>query len=132
MGQLDLTTGAGEVFSVKAGPLVEGAKFDTGKTRLDLLSPVFLEQTAEVLGFGADKYEAHNWAKGIAYSRVFAALLRHLWAWWRGERLDPESGLTHLAHASCCLMFLVHYEHYTRQGDNHDGYKMFDDRWLSS
>jgi hypothetical protein len=39
----------------------------------------------------------------------FAALLRHLFAWWRGEELDPESGLSHLAHAGCCLMFLMEY-----------------------
>jgi len=35
--------------------------------------------------------------------------LRHLTAWWAGEDLDPESGLHHLAHAACCLMFLLEY-----------------------
>jgi hypothetical protein len=31
-------------------------------------------------------------------------------AWYSGERLDPESGLPHLYHAACCLMFLARYE----------------------
>lgn len=88
----------------------EGVKFDDGKTPYDLLAPEMLENTASVLGFGAAKYGARNWERGMSWSRVFAALMRHLWAWWRGERLDPESGLPHLSHASCCLMFLIAYE----------------------
>jgi len=27
-----------------------------------------------------------------------------------GEKNDPETGLSHLAHASACLMFLIHFE----------------------
>jgi hypothetical protein len=61
---------------------------------------------ARVLTFGAKKYAAHNWRKGIVYSRLFDALQRHLWAWWSGEEIDPESGESHLDHAACCLMFL--------------------------
>ena len=87
-----------------------GRKDDDGKVPLDLLAPEFLYGTAEVLKFGAQKYEAYNWAKGMKWSRVFAALMRHMWKWWSGEKLDPETGLSHLWHASCCLMFLVAYE----------------------
>jgi hypothetical protein len=105
---------------VEGHRLLEGRKDDEDKIRMDLLSPVFLEGTAMVLTFGAKKYDAYNWAKGIAYSRVFAALQRHLWAFWRGEDLDEETGMPHLWHASCCLMFLTHYE-----GTNLRG---FDDR----
>lgn len=90
--------------------LVEGTKFDTDKLPFDLLSPDYLYGTVAVLKFGAEKYEPYNWAKGILYSRVFAALQRHLWAFWSGEDIDEETGLHHLLHASCCLMFLVHYE----------------------
>ena len=102
--------------------LEEGAKFDEGKTPFDLWSPDALEATAEVLAFGALKYEAYNWAKGISYRRVFAALLRHLWAWWRRDTFDEETGLNHLAHAMCCLMFLLHYTW------NAEAYTAFDDR----
>ena len=53
---------------------------------------------------------ARNWEKGMAWSRPFSALMRHMWAWWAGEKLDPETGKSHLWHACCCLMFLVAYE----------------------
>lgn len=102
--------------------LPEGLKYDDGKLPLDLWSPDALDATAMVLAFGAKKYEAYNWAKGIKYRRVFAALLRHLWAWWRGATFDEETGYNHLAHAMCCLMFLLHYEM------NHSTYQEFDDR----
>src|SRR6476619_7408161 len=90
--------------------LAEGTKYDDGKVPHDLWSPDALDETARVLAFGAAKYDAYNWEKGINYSRVFAALLRHLWAFWRRERSDPETGLHHLGHAMCCCMFLLHYE----------------------
>lgn len=94
-----------------------GLKYDDGKLPLDLLSPYYLEGTAAILQFGAAKYAAYNWAKGMKWSRVFAALMRHMWKWWGGEEKDSETGMSHLWHASCCLMFLVHYEA-TRTGEN--------------
>lgn len=102
--------------------LTEGTKYDDDKIPLDLLSPYFLSGTAEVLKFGAAKYAPYNWAKGIKYSRVFSAMQRHLWAFWAGEDLDEDTGLPHLWHAGCCLMFLTHYE----AAD--DLYKEFDDK----
>ena len=88
----------------------EGRKNDTGKLPYHLLAPEFLEGTAAVLAFGADKYAPRNWERGMAWSRPFSALMRHMWAWWRGERADPETGISHLYHAACCLMFLAAYE----------------------
>jgi len=69
-----------------------------------------LEEIAKVLEFGAIKYSARNWELGMAWSRPFAALMRHMWAWWRGEDKDSETGLTHLAHAGCCILFLLSFE----------------------
>jgi hypothetical protein len=86
-----------------------GRKDDTGKLPLDLLAFDALEGTASVLQFGAAKYAPRNWEKGIAYSRVFAALMRHMWWWWKGQDKDPETGLNHLHHAACCIMFLQAY-----------------------
>jgi hypothetical protein len=83
-----------------------GLKFDAGKPPLALLDRTALEEVAQVLAFGAKKYAAHNWRGGISYSRLADAALRHLLAFMDGEDFDPESGLPHLAHASCCLMFL--------------------------
>lgn len=83
-----------------------GTKHDGGKPPLSLLDRTWLDGTAMVLAFGAKKYAAHNWRAGIAFSRLSDAALRHLTAFIDGEDTDPESGLPHLYHASCCLMFL--------------------------
>ncbi len=84
-----------------------GTKHDTGKPPMSLLDRKWLEGTAKVLAFGANKYAANNWRKGISYSRLTDAALRHLHAYNDGEENDPESGISHLYHASCCLMFLA-------------------------
>lgn len=89
---------------------IGGRKDDGGKPRYDLLPPEMLEATAEILTFGAAKYGDRNWERGMVWGRPFAALMRHLWAWWRGEPADPETGRSHLWHASCCLAFLIAYE----------------------
>lgn len=88
----------------------EGRKDDAEKIRMELLPPELLEATAVVLTFGAKKYEDRNWEKGMKWGRVFGALMRHLWAWWRGEESDPETGYSHLWHAACCIAFLISYE----------------------
>ena len=87
-----------------------GVKADVGKLGTHLLPTRPLEAVARVLDFGAKKYAPDNWRAGIAYSRVYGAVLRHVWAWWRGETLDPESGQHHLACACTELMFLLEYE----------------------
>lgn len=80
------------------------------KPRLDLLPTAAVEQIAAVLTYGAGKYEDNNWCRGARWGRYYAALLRHVFAWWRGEDCDPETGLSHLAHAGCCLLFLMEYQ----------------------
>lgn len=88
-----------------------GRKHDAGKPRWDLLPWGPLEDVAKVLEFGARKYAPNNWQKveggGWRYLR---AGLGHLAARARGERLDPESGLPHLAHAVCCCLFLAWFD----------------------
>jgi hypothetical protein len=86
-----------------------GIKHDDGKLPIELLAFDVLEEVAKVLQFGAKKYAPNNWRAGFVYSRLFGALLRHLFAWWRGQDTDPETGLSHLAHAGCCLLFLHHF-----------------------
>jgi len=83
----------------------EGVKFDSDKPRMDLLDNHFLLGLSSVLTFGAKKYAAHNWRKGISISRLIAAAYRHLGAFNSGEDNDPESGISHLFHAACCIMF---------------------------
>lgn len=88
----------------------EGRKDDGDKPPHHLIAPEIQDALAQVLAFGARKYAPRNWEKGMAWSRPFSALMRHMWAWWRGEHSDPETGMSHLWHAACCLMFLVAYE----------------------
>lgn len=88
----------------------DGRKDDNGKLQWSLLPADAIEEILKVLMFGAHKYEAHNWAKGMDWDRPYNALMRHMWAWWRGEDRDPESGLSHLAHAGCCILFLIAYQ----------------------
>jgi len=90
------------------GPL---KKYDGGKADLAILPGPSLEATAEVLMFGEEKYSRHNWrAPDFDFDRYVAAALRHIFAWNEGEDTDPETGLSHLAHASGCLMFLLWHE----------------------
>ena len=97
-------------------------KFDDDKLPVNLLSSEALLQTAAVLKFGADKYSEHNWRQGFAWSRPLAAAMRHIMAFNDGEDKDPESGLSHLAHAMCCIMFLLEFEKTHRELD--DRYKV--------
>lgn len=97
----------------------EGRKFDAGKIRWDLLDYSQIEKIAEILTFGANKYEANNWKKLEPFmSRYFAAMMRHLVAFKTGEKYDPESGKTHLAHTATNLHFLMWGEDNIKQEDN--------------
>lgn len=100
---------------------MSGIKHDQGKVQAELLSPTAMLEIAKVMSFGAGKYGPHNWRGGIAWSRVLGASLRHIFAYLSGEDKDPETGLSHLAHAGCCIMFLLEYE--TTHKELDDRYK---------
>jgi hypothetical protein len=85
----------------------EGVKHDQDKLRMDLIPVSGINAVAETLTHGAKKYGDRNWENGLLYSRVYAALLRHLTAWWGGEDIDSESGLSHLSHVATNAFFLV-------------------------
>ena len=87
----------------------QARKDDHGKLRFDLIPPGALKELAAVYTVGAQKYGDRNWEQGLAWGRVFAAIQRHLWAWWGGEELDPEDGLSHLAHAAWGCFTLMEY-----------------------
>lgn len=83
---------------------------DEKRERPELLSFIWVEGVSAVLAYGAKKYAADNWRKGMKRRRLIGAALRHLFRYARGESHDGESGLHHLLHASCCLMFLYESE----------------------
>lgn len=90
--------------------VTEGIKFDAGKPPLSLISRTALEEEAKVMEFGKQKYGTHNWRAGMDFSRLMDAALRHVYAFADGEDMDKETGLSHLAHARCCLAFLLEYQ----------------------
>ena len=83
-----------------------GWKFDQGKLMYELMPKEALEGVVRVLTYGANKYAPHNWKKVTPVYRYYGALLRHLEAARTGEWTDAESGLPHLDHAMCCLVFM--------------------------
>jgi hypothetical protein len=91
-------------------PTDEGRKDDQGKPRMDLVPPEVISAVAHVLTFGAEKYGQRNWEQGMAWGRPYAALMRHMLSWWEGENTDPETGMSHLWHAACCIAFLTAFE----------------------
>lgn len=107
-------------YAVYRSGVPQGLKYDAEKPRLDLLDREFIEGIGRVLTFGAKKYAAHNWRLGIEVSRLYAAALRHVFASNSGEDCDPESGLDHLYHAGCCLMFAAWMKKHR---------PLMDDRW---
>ena len=109
-----LPTGSFRLTPEQIKSLEDGAggavKADTDKLRLDLFPGDALFAISEILTFGANKYTDRNWEKGMKWSRPFGALMRHMWAWWQGEKTDAETGKSHLWHAGCCIVFLIAYE----------------------
>lgn len=96
---------------------MEGRKDDAEKIRIELLPPELILAVSDILTFGAKKYGDRNWEKGMSWSRVFGALMRHLWCWWGKDGPDHETGKSHLWHAACCIAFLIAYE---ERGTGHD------------
>ena len=73
-----------------------GKKFDDGKARYELMPPEALEALAQLYTAGAQKYGDRNWERGMSWGRLFGALMRHAWLWFRGESYDPETKAHHM------------------------------------
>lgn len=87
--------------------------------RYDLIPVGPLAHVARVYGKGAEKYDDRNWERGYDWSLSYAAMQRHMNAFWGGEWLDPETGVPHLAcavfHAFALMEFFeTHPEFDTR------------------
>tara|TARA_B100000579_G_scaffold411917_1_gene403125 strand:- start:460 stop:882 length:423 start_codon:yes stop_codon:yes gene_type:complete len=95
----------------KAKEIMEGRKYDGDKAKLYLLPPKSILEVGKVLTYGAEKYDAENWRKvDDLQNRYTSAALRHIFAHMDGEADDQETGLSHLAHAMCCLLFKLEDE----------------------
>jgi len=109
----------------KRKELKEGVKYDGDKLRTDLIPPECIEAIAYIYTFGAKKYDDNNWRKGMKFSRVYGAILRHLLAWYGGEDNDKETGKSHTWHAAWGCITLVYYMMF------HKKYESFDDRIIN-
>lgn len=97
----------GRFGETKADLATKSLKFDGGKLDWSLMPTASIEGGIRAFMYGEKKYARWNWATtGIAYSRLFAGLMRHMWAWYWRKDYDDESGLHHLDHAQACLSML--------------------------
>jgi hypothetical protein len=91
--------------------LKTGIKFDQEKPQWTLVPFKAFDHVVEVLTIGARKYAPDNWKKvPNARQRYIDAAFRHMSAYAGGEKLDAETGKNHLAHAVCCLLFLLAFD----------------------
>jgi len=98
-------------FALPANAKAEGARFNKGKLRYDLLPPDALEKVVEVLTKGAAKYSQRNWERGLKWNEgCYASLMRHLQSWAQGQELDSETSCPHLAHVVTNALFLLTFQ----------------------
>lgn len=109
---------------VNADSVGDRLRKDFNKRRWDLFPFDAAEEVVKVLEFGATKYEPRGWEAGMDWHRCYNSMLRHLFAWFAGEDLDKETGISHMSHAACNALFLVAYE---KRGVGQDTRPMTDD-----
>lgn len=92
---------------------MKGLKYDSDKPMMSLIDPEWVLGTGRVLTKGAKKYAPNNW-KNVDRTHYEDAIFRHLMAYLSGEKIDPESGESHLYHINCNSMFLDYFDRYSR------------------
>ena len=88
----------------------KGARYNEGKIRYDLIPPYALEQVALAYTYGAQKYSDDNWRKGFKWRETIGSLLRHVYKWTRGSKIDDESNCHPLAMAVFNALTLMTFE----------------------
>jgi len=78
--------------------------------RYDLIPPEPLDRLARHYGIGALKYTDDNWLKGYSWRLSIGAMLRHTFAFLRGESIDGETGSHHLTAAIWHCIALQEFE----------------------
>ena len=90
------------------------SKFDSDKVRVSLIDPLYLKGIGEVMTQGANVHGADNWKLCDDPTRFLDALLRHTIAYWNGDKIDKESGHTHLYHIGFNAMALDYLDREAR------------------
>ena len=77
------------------------------KAPMSTVSAAALMEVGVAMLEGAAKYGRHNYrAAGVRASVYYDALMRHAMAWWEGEDIDPDSGMSHITKAIATLVVL--------------------------
>jgi hypothetical protein len=104
----------------ESGPLVgkDGSGKDDradGKLRWDLLPLAEIEDIVRVYTEGAKKYADNSWQDiPDGFNRYFAATMRHLVAYAKGERFDSDTGCMHLAQVAWNAIALLYYDKHNK------------------
>ena len=86
-------------------------KADAGKDRWELLPINQIQKVVKVLTDGAAKYGDNGWRSvDNPQERFYAAMMRHLYAWRTGDKIDKESGFNHMIHVICNAIFLAEFD----------------------
>ena len=75
------------------------------KSRPDLISPLALLRVGDWMKKGADKYEAHNWEKGMSFSAYMASMTRHMLKFQAGNKEED-----HLSAVIFNAMAMIHHQ----------------------
>lgn len=86
-----------------------GIKHDGQKPDMSLIPAAAALEEAHVWTFGKNKYSAFQWHGGLQFSRVLAAMERHLSLLKSGIDLDYETGRHHAAAIRCCSAMLIQF-----------------------
>jgi len=84
-------------------------RYNSGKLKWSLVHYKSLEPLVKVLEFGTEKYDEHNWKKGLPVNEILESMQRHLASLMDGEINDKESGLPHIGHIMCNAMFYSYF-----------------------
>jgi len=113
-------------------PAERGLRYNSGKLPWHLLPWDAAAEVVAVLRYGASKYKARNWERGLSYCETHDCLMRHLRAWYAGESHDPESGCLHLAHVGCNALFLLAFAVRGKDGSELDDRPLSENQCSSS
>ena len=95
-----------------------GMRFNSGKLPMHLVPTSAIYALADVLEYGATKYDDHNWRRGMKWSVPYSCAMRHLLKWFEGEEKDEESGKEHLAHVMANIAMLIEYKSTCKELDD--------------
>lgn len=104
--------------SYRTPHIEQGLRFNDNKLRYDLMEPFAQQELARVFTFGAKKYAANNWLKGMDWTKCLASLKRHVAEWELGQDFDDETKCFHMAHAAWNALALVSYVKHAPQFDD--------------